>query len=67
MEKLVSFILCVIAVVIGVAGGIVEINRVINNPMSDEQWIGEILFIIIYACMAIGGAVYAVKLWKQKY
>jgi len=64
-----KFILCAVAAVIGVAGSIVECNRVANYPisMSNNQLVGEIGLIAVYGGMAILAAVCLVRLWNQKY
>jgi hypothetical protein len=69
MEKLMKFILCAVAVVIGVAGSIVECNRIIGYPisMNNNQLVGEIGLIAVYGGMAILAAVCLVRLWNQKY
>ena len=67
MEKFIAFILCVVAIIIGVAGTIVEVNRMVtlHQAMTDDAWLGNVVITCIYATMAIGAATYIVKLCKK--
>ena len=67
MGKFCSFLLCVILFGIGVTGAVVEICRMAeySHAMSDEQWIGEIMLLLIYGITAVGSVIYAINLWRR--
>ena len=66
MSKLIIFCLCVIAMAIGITGGVAEICRVMayRLTITDMQMVGELMLTAVYGGMAVLAAVRIVRLWN---
>lgn len=67
MGKFVSFLFCAALFIVGTFGCYCEIRRLVvyNHAMSDEQWIGEIMLLLIYGITAVGSVIYAINMWRR--